>query len=142
VLPDRAYGPSNGEQVLLQTTGAAPELKAAGTLDGWRSEISTPARGNSRLMLAIGTALAGPLLYLLGEESGGFHLFGPSSIGKTTAAHVARSVWAMPLGSWRTTDNGAEGLARGGEAPEQLASALSKAGGGAAHVAAVAEGEP
>jgi uncharacterized protein (DUF927 family) len=64
-------------------------------------------------MLAIGTALAGPLLYLLGEESGGFHLFGPSSIGKTTAAHVARSVWGMPLGSWRTTGNGAEGLARG-----------------------------
>lgn len=36
----------------------------------------------------------------------------------------------------------ADGLALGGEAPEQLASALSKAGGGAAHVAAVAEGEP
>jgi hypothetical protein len=36
----------------------------------------------------------------------------------------------------------AEGLALAGEEPERLASALSKAGGGAAHVAGVAEGEP
>ena len=59
-------------------------------------------------MLAISAALAGPLIYLAGEESGGFHFFGPSSIGKTVTLHAARSVWGVPLSSWRTTDNAAE----------------------------------
>jgi uncharacterized protein (DUF927 family) len=136
VLPDRAIGDTAGEQVLLQTAGTAPEFKVAGSLEGWRIEVAASAAGNSRLVLAVSAALAGPLLYWVGEESGGFHYFGPSSIGKTAALHAARSVWGVPLGSWRTTDNAAEALARGacdalltldeiGQAPAQVVEALA-----------------
>ena len=54
---------------------------------------------------------AGPLLELAGEESGGFHLEGPSSTGKTVILHATRSVWGVEMGSWRTTDNAVEAIA-------------------------------
>lgn len=46
-------------------------------------------------------------------DSGGFHLRGPSSCGKTTALRVTASVWGGPdyVRNWRTTGNGLEGLA-------------------------------
>lgn len=112
VLPDRSYGDTAGERVILQLTGTAPRFEVLGSLRGWQEEIAAPAVGNSRLMLALMAGFAGPLVYGAGEESGGFHFFGASSTGKTTALHVLRSVWGVALGSWRTTDNGAEGLAR------------------------------
>lgn len=136
VLPDRTYGDTGGERVLLQLTGTAPAFTVEGSLAGWQQEIARPAAGNSRLVLAVAAALAGPLVYLAGEESGGFHFFGPSSIGKTVTLHAARSVWGVPLSSWRTTDNAAEGLARGacdtlltldeiGQAPAHVVEALA-----------------
>ena len=136
VLPDRTYGYTGGEKVLLQTVGTAPAFACEGTLDGWRREIAALAVGNSRMVLAISAALAGPLVYLTGEESGGFHFFGASSIGKTVTLHAARSVWGVPLSSWRTTDNAAEALARGacdtlltldeiGQAPAHVVEALA-----------------
>jgi uncharacterized protein (DUF927 family) len=112
VMPDAVYGDAKGERVALQAPGATPEFRTAGTLEGWRQEIAALAVGNSRLVMAICAGLAAPLARLAGEENGGFHLHGGSSIGKTTTLHVGRSVWGTPLGSWRTTDNGAEGLAR------------------------------
>lgn len=56
---------------------------------------------------------AGPLLHLLGAESGGFHLYGDSSGGKTTHLQVAASVWGGPrlVRSWRSTDNALESIA-------------------------------
>lgn len=74
----------------------ATAFAAKGTLQGWNDAIGQYVTGNSRLCLAVGTALAAPLLQLLGLESGGFHIFGDSSDGKTTAAKVALSVWANP----------------------------------------------
>ena len=112
VLPERTYGADAGERTVLQTGGAVPQLKLMGTLAGWQREIGAHACGNTRLVMAISTAFAAPLAHLVGEESGGFHLMGASSIGKTAALHAARSVWGTELVSWRTTDNGAEALAR------------------------------
>jgi uncharacterized protein (DUF927 family) len=111
VLPDRTFGATEGESVLLQVSGPAARFSVEGTLDGWQQEIARHAAGNSRLALAISAALAGPLLRLANEESGGFHFWGASSIGKTTALHAARSVWGQEPGSWRTTDNAAESTA-------------------------------
>jgi uncharacterized protein (DUF927 family) len=51
---------------------------------------------------------------LAGVDSGGFHLIGASSSGKTTALRVAASVWGNPamfVRQWRATANGLEGLA-------------------------------
>ena len=52
------------------------------------------ARG--RLLLAIGAALAAPMMNRLEEAGGGFHLYGASRDGKTTAAKAALSVWGDP----------------------------------------------
>lgn len=70
------------------------------------------------------------------RRAAGSHFFGASSIGKTVTLHAARSVWGVPLSSWRTTDNAAEGLARGasdtlltldeiGQAPAHVVEALA-----------------
>lgn len=68
----------------------------SGTLADWQHQVARHAAGNSRLLLALGTALAAPLLHSLHEPGGGFHLYGDSSDGKTTAAMVALSVWGLP----------------------------------------------
>ena len=91
-----------------------PEYDIAGTAEDWRKSVAAPAAGNTRLVLAISAAFAGPLLALAGEESGGLHLVGPSSCGKTTALRAAASVWGRPerfMRQWRATANGLEGLA-------------------------------
>lgn len=74
----------------------SPAYQARGTVESWREHVASLCNGNSRPMLAIGTALAAPLLHLVGLESGGFHLFGPSGCGKTTSANVGASVWGIP----------------------------------------------
>jgi putative DNA primase/helicase len=113
VLPDATYGETGGEDLHLQTAFAAPEYKVLGTVEGWRDQVSTLCSGNSRLVLAVSAAFAGPLLQPMKEESGGLHIAGPSSTGKTTTLHVASSIFGPPLQSWRTTDNAAEAMAVG-----------------------------
>ena len=76
------------------------------------------AAGNSRLLLALSTAFAAPLIRPCEVEGGGIHLRGVSSTGKSTALAMAGSVWGggEPGGyvrSWRATANGLEGVALG-----------------------------
>ena len=80
-------------------TSQAKAYQPNGGLTDWQQNIARYAVGNSRLCLALGASFAAPLLSLLNEESGGFHLMGDSSDGKTTAAKVALSVWGKPSGS-------------------------------------------
>ncbi|MBQ9453066.1 MAG: DUF927 domain-containing protein, partial [Desulfovibrio sp.] len=108
---------SEMERVVLQVKTPHNPFHTAGTMDGWRDTIGTMARGNSRLVLSICTALAAPLLELIGMESGGFNFVGGSSTGKTTALDVGASVWGKGTSSggyvlnWRATSNGLEGIA-------------------------------
>jgi uncharacterized protein (DUF927 family) len=118
VLPHTTLGTRDGHEVILQTErpDAIPPLRQAGTLDQWKAEIAARAVGNSRLAFAISAAFAAPLLGLLDCEGGGFHMRGPSSVGKSTALHVAGSVWGGGglrgwVRSWRTTDNALEAVA-------------------------------
>lgn len=90
-------------------TSQAAAYAPSGSLNEWQQQIARHAAGNSRLCLALGAAFAAPLLHLIGEQNGGFHLYGDSSDGKTTAARVALSVWGHPETlklSWRGTDLG------------------------------------
>lgn len=90
-------------------TSQAHAYTVSGSLNDWQNEIARLAAGNSRLLLALGTALAAPLLSLVGEQNGGFHIYGDSSDGKTTAALVALSVFGNPQRlkmTWRGTDLG------------------------------------
>ncbi len=116
VLPDGAIGKPNGERAILQTSGAVDHaFNVRGTLDQWKDEVARYAVGNSRLVLAISTAFAAALVGPCGEESGGIHLRGPSSIGKTTALAMAGSVWGggdqKYVRAWRATSNGLEAVA-------------------------------
>ncbi|CRZ21278.1 DUF927 domain-containing protein [Kingella kingae] len=90
-------------------TSQAHAYTVSGSLKDWQSQVAQYAAGNSRLLLALGTALAAPLLALVGEQNGGFHIYGDSSDGKTTAALVALSVFGNPQSlkmTWRGTDLG------------------------------------
>ncbi|MGH8579589.1 MAG: DUF927 domain-containing protein [Gammaproteobacteria bacterium] len=114
VLPDRTIVNGTGERVIFQSaTNTANTFRQRGTLHEWCEHVGAPCVGNSRLAFGVSCALAGPLLHLMGMESGGFHYRGSTSTGKTTALRVAASVWGGPdfLQRWRTTDNGLEGVA-------------------------------
>lgn len=119
VLPDGSIGVRQGEDLLLQGTGAIEHTyRERGTLEEWQGEVARYAAGNSRLVLAVSTAFAACLVGPCGAEGGGMHLRGPSSTGKTTALLAAGSVWGggEPGGyvrSWRATSNGLEGVALG-----------------------------
>ena len=119
VLPDESFGARHGEGLLLQGSGAVEHaFRQRGTLQQWQDDVARYAVGNSRLLLALSAAFAAPLVGLCDAESGGIHLRGPSSTGKSTALVVAGSVWGggEPGGyvrSWRATANGLEGVALG-----------------------------
>jgi len=97
---------------VLQAGRYCLAYRQKGTLEEWQ-RMAALCAGNSRLVLALCVAFAGPLLLLSGLESGGFNLVGGSSTGKSTAQRLAASVWDAPefVRSWRTSDNGLEGLA-------------------------------
>lgn len=105
------------DRVIFQTAAALSDpYRTAGTLQGWQDGIAANAISNTRLMLAISAAFAGPLLMPLAAEGGGFHFRGGSSTGKTTALTAAGSVWGGGgstgfVRSWRATANGLESIA-------------------------------
>jgi putative DNA primase/helicase len=119
VLPGVVFG-SADERVLLHTGERDASLfQAAGTLEGWRTQVSKLCEGNSRLLFSASCAFAAPLLGLLGEDGGGFHLLGQSRVGKTSALRVAASVCGGTpadgakgfVRQWRATGNGLESVA-------------------------------
>ncbi|WP_018262251.1 DUF927 domain-containing protein [Methylobacterium sp. WSM2598] len=116
VLPEQVIGQPARETVVLAGGAAAP-YSSRGTLDDWRGGVGQLSAGHSRLMLAISTALAGPLVHLVGGEGGGINLYGQSSKGKTTALRAAASVWGRGstdpgfVRSWRATANAQEATA-------------------------------
>jgi putative DNA primase/helicase len=118
LLPD---GSTYGEgDVILRPELQRADLSCAsrGTLADWQDRVARYATGNSRLGLFLSAGFAGPLLESISEPSGGLHLFGPSRIGKTTAAVVAASVLGKggrggAIHQWRGTGNGLEAIVAG-----------------------------
>lgn len=113
VLPDEVIGPDAADVVYQSGEHASDEYTTGGTLAGWQAGIAAQSVGNPLLTLSICAAFAGPVLARCNAESGGIHLVGDSSTGKSTAIEAARSVWGGPgfKRSWRTTGNGLEGAA-------------------------------
>ena len=126
VLPAETIGITiSGERVVHQPERYAPtsqSVRSAGTLSDWQSHIAGRVAGNPILVFWSSAAFAAPLLKPLGLEGGGFHLYGLTSRGKTTAEQVAASVWgdgADPaegrptafVRKWNLTKNATEGLA-------------------------------
>ena len=93
VLPEETFGSVRGETVRLKADLTNSCYARSGTIEDWRDTVGVLAQDQTLLMFAISAALAGVLLKLTGTDGGGFHLYGPSSKGKTTALRLAASVW-------------------------------------------------
>jgi putative DNA primase/helicase len=111
VLPHQTHGDRN-----LKFRNVEPSAEAitetAGTLAGWKDTVAARCAGNSRLVLGLGTSFAAPLLPIAEIESGGFHLVGETSKGKTIVLSIAASVTGIKdLPHWRTTTNGLKSTA-------------------------------
>lgn len=115
ILPDGAIGGDGKQLIVYQSAHAINSTIAQqGTLAQWRDELCKPLADQSRFVFSIACAFAGQLLELLGSDSGGFHLLGSSSMGKSLSLKVAASVWGKPdsyTKTWRSTDNALEGTA-------------------------------
>lgn len=113
LVPDRQIGASTEYLHFYEAGAQLPPITQVGTLEQWQQQIGTLCVGNNRLTFVVCVAFAGAVLHLLGHESGGFHLYGDSSRGKTTHLQVAASVWGGPrlVRSWRSTDNALESIA-------------------------------
>ena len=117
VLPDRAIG-KDAESVMYQHRGRDKcQLAQAGTLTEWQQHIAAKCAGNSRLVFSVCVALAAPLMDVTGMDGGVFSLLGASTKGKSTAQHVAASVWGKGTTSggyvrtWNTSLVGLEVMA-------------------------------
>ncbi|SMF96536.1 putative DNA primase/helicase [Methylomagnum ishizawai] len=119
VMTGQTIGDNAGERVLYQGGGAGMgDFRQKGTAADWRAHVAPLCAGNSRALFAVGMAFAAPLLrFAQGEESGGAHLRGDSSSGKSTLLWLAASIYGPPTGQdsfrkeWRATGNAMEGTA-------------------------------
>ncbi|MCP5160682.1 MAG: DUF927 domain-containing protein [Hahellaceae bacterium] len=112
VMPDAVLGEAD---VFFQSeTAGMANYSNGGTLEGWQASIAQKCPGNPVLMFVTAASFAGPLLKIVHQGSGGFHLLGDSSKGKSTALNVACSVWGKAeeyMRTWNATGNGLEGVA-------------------------------
>lgn len=113
VLTDGCIGQSNDEWLFSDNRPDSNLFKKRGTLVQWREKVAVLCVGNSRLIFAVSLAFAAPMLHLIRIESGGFHVQGATSIGKTSILRIGGSVYGSPeyMELWRSTDNGLEGTA-------------------------------
>ena len=94
------------------------KLEQSGTLADWQNTVMALADGNSRLEFGLFAAFVPPLLRPLQiADNSGFHFWGKSSKGKTSALQVASSVYGKGcdksgfIKTWRSTDNAMENIA-------------------------------
>lgn len=93
----------------------ADAFRTKGSLDGWKQAVA-PVVDHPHVLLALYVALAAPLLAILDAPAFVLDLCGPTSRGKTSALHVAGSVWGQPdpgrdpsaVRTWDLTVIGAE----------------------------------
>jgi hypothetical protein len=116
VLPGLSIGPPGAGKILFRNTHATEHFyRTAGTFAEWQKRVAAKCQGNSRLLFALSSPFAAPLLAPLGAEPGGFHFINSTSTGKTTAQIMAGSAVGGGkrnrmgfLDTWRATSNGLE----------------------------------
>ncbi len=107
--PNKTYGNSEDEELLFHTDSKSPHA-VSGSFEQWQ-ELSQIIEPHSLAVLAFSCAFSGQLVTPLDIESGGFHIYGTSTDGKSTITKASCSVWGNPKHiskSWRTTDNALE----------------------------------
>lgn len=124
VLPNEVLRLTVGELLVFQPESINQNrdaIKSSAELAHWQTHVANPCVGNPVLIFSLCAGLASPLLKLVGLDCTGFHFYGMSSQGKTTALQVASSVWGNgsdPAGAgvcyiqrWNSTVNALEALA-------------------------------
>ena len=114
VLPSETIGETEDRVVFQSENALTSTFASKGSVDRWLDRIGRLCAGNSRMVFAVSTAFAGPLVRLSGIDGGGFHFRGDSSTGKSTAQVVAASVYGNPerfKQSWKFTASGIEAVA-------------------------------
>jgi putative DNA primase/helicase len=107
--PNKTYGHSEDEELLFHSDSKSP-YTVSGAFDEWQ-DLSRLIEPHALAVLAFSCAFSGQLVLPLGAESGGFHIYGSSTDGKSTITKASCSVWGNPKHiskSWRTTDNALE----------------------------------
>lgn len=97
VLPDTVLSASRKDFATSFDDGLMDYLswgRKGGTLEQWKM-LAALAQGNSRLILALGVALVGPLRLIAPVESLAFQITGPGGTGKTSIGVVASSIWGQ-----------------------------------------------
>ena len=121
ILPDLILGDNaDNEAVIFDGADTAKlHYSQRGTLEEWKESLGYLAQFSSRIGFFTCIAFASPLASLVNEQTGGFHLYGLSSTGKSSALRVMCSVFApafsgdrpdSEMGSWRATDNNLENV--------------------------------
>ncbi|MEQ4693483.1 DUF927 domain-containing protein [Providencia manganoxydans] len=112
VMPHHTIG--KGDIRFQSSEAGGKDYVSEGTLEGWQHGVAKLCQGNPVLVFSVCVGLAGVLLERLDIDSGGFHLVGDSSSGKSINAFVACSVWGKPKDfkrNWNATAAGLEGIA-------------------------------
>ena len=107
--PNKTYGNSEDEELLFHSDNKSP-YTISGSFKEWQ-ELSQLIEPHALAVLAFSSAFSGQLVLPLGAESGGFHIYGSSTDGKSTVTKASCSIWGNPKHiskSWRTTDNALE----------------------------------
>ncbi len=116
ILPDDTIGPKGAEVVVLDAS-AVGAYETKGSLEGWKAGVGQMVANHFLPTLLVSTSLSGVVLDLVGYDGGGIHIYGGSSIGKTTLLRLAASVWGRGsskggyMRGWSTTRNGLEAAA-------------------------------
>lgn len=132
IMPDGEIIGVPDKPVLFRGGSAAARgYSLKGTVDGWRDSVARLAKGNPSMMLGIATALAAPLVGLVAADGFGIHLFERSSVGKTTTANVAISLYGDPEALRLTWYGTALGIANEAEAHNDGLLPLDEVGQGA-----------
>ena len=109
VTTNRTFGNHSDEELLFHSDMKDP-YSSKGSFEGWQ-QLSQLIEPHALAVLSFSCAFAGQLVLPLGAESGGFHIYGSSTDGKSTITKAACSIWGNPKHiskSWRTTDNALE----------------------------------
>ena len=109
VTSSKTYGNHEDEELLFHNDSKNP-YTTSGSFEGWQ-ELSKLIEPHALAVLAFSCAFSGQLVLPLGAESGGFHIYGSSTDGKSTITKASCSIWGNPKHiskSWRTTDNALE----------------------------------
>lgn len=132
IMPDGSIIGDPEQPILFNGgTAAADAYGVAGTAESWRQNVARLAEGNPFQMLAVGVALAAPLLPLVGADGFGIHLYAQSTAGKTTAEDLASSLYGEPERQRLTWYGTSLGIANEAEAHNHGLMALDEVDQGA-----------